>query len=920
MPKKLIKYILVLLPVLILKTGWAQETGLIIDSTYVSGDLGSFLSEINKKGIPGVFYDQTLVPEDESINLFYGESVISFLEKNLEPYGLFIITDHQGNIYITNDENLRSALSFNSSTNIETSGIQTPSRDIEIKGSYAASIFTIGGKSTGTQKPVRVTGKALKEEDMQPVIGGMVTVEETGEVVTTDRDGYFVLNIPPGKYTLLANSMECEPRRVGIDVRNSGEFSFTLPPRMVLLDEVVIRSDLYQKVRSTKMGIEKLSVKTVKEIPVVLGEKDIVKVAMLLPGVQSAGEGTSGFNVRGSPADQNLFYLNNIPIYNTSHLFGFFSALNSEAVSEFSLYKSNIPARYGGRLASVFDVTTLQGRHDKFKLSGGISPVSGMVIAEGPVFKSKASYLISARSTYSDWLLNMIRDPQLKMSDAAFSDFMVNISTPINPNNDIQVVGYYSRDNATLSSISDHNYTNNGFSLHWLHRFNGIHKMDFSYAMAGYNFHNKNRELDIAAYEQDYSFNHNELRLNFTITPTDQHKITYGINSVLYNVMKGDIIPLDEGSLVQSRSFDPEKGVETGIYFSEEWEINKHVAMEAGFRYNIYNVLGPSTVYEYPEGSPRELSSITDTLFYGNNKIIKTYHAPDFRFGIKYQPTTNLSFKAGYNRLHQYLFLMSNTIAIAPTDMWKLCDYNIRPMKGDQYSVGVYANLWQGALELSAEAYYKKAFNIAEFKDGASFYMNNVPETGVLQGILNSKGLEFMIKKTTGQWTGWVNYTYSKSVITGIDDFTGDQINFGNPFPSNYDKPHAVNMVLNFKPNRRVSLSGNITYSTGRPITYPTTIYYVNGQQYLNYSGRNEYRLPDYFRADLSLKIEGNLLSKKLAHGTFIVSVYNLTGRKNAYSVYFKTVEGVVKGYKLSVFGSPIPSITYNFKLGNYAN
>ena len=198
--------------------------------------------------------------------------------------------------------------------------------------------------------------------------------------------------------------------------------------------------------------------------------------------------------------------------------------------------------------------------------------------------------------------------------------------------------------------------------------------------------------------------------------------------------------------------------------------------------------------------------------------------------------------------------------------------------------------------------------------------MNNVPETGVLQGILNSKGLEFMIKKTTGQWTGWVNYTYSKSVITGIDDFTGDLINFGNPFPSNYDKPHAVNMVLNFKPNRRVSLSGNITYSTGRPITYPTSIYYVNGQQYLNYSGRNEYRLPDYFRADLSIKIEGNLLSKKLAHGTFIVSVYNLTGRKNAYSVYFKTVEGVVKGYKLSVFGSPIPSITYNFKLGNYAN
>ena len=335
-------------------------------------------------------------------------------------------------------------------------------------------------------------------------------------------------------------------------------------------------------------------------------------------------------------------------------------------------------------------------------------------------------------------------------------------------------------------------------------------------------------------------------------------------------------------------------------------------------RYTTYNYLGPRTVYEYVPNLPREEENIVDTLSFGQNENITSYTSFDYRLAGKYMIDDEFSIKASYNKLHQYMFLLTNTISISPTDKWKLVDSYIEPMSGQQYSIGLYKNLLGNSVETSVEVYYKNVDNLVEYEDGAEFLKNEIPEAEVIQGDLEAYGVELMIKKPEGKISGWINYTYSSSTVTAFDEETGESNNFGMSYPANYDKPHALNISTTYHMSKRFSVSSNLVYSTGRPITYPTSIYYQDGMQITGFSERNEYRLPDYFRMDLSLNFEGNLKKNKLAHGSWSLSLYNLTARKNAYSVYFKNVDGQIKGYKLSIFGAIIPSISYNFKLGNY--
>lgn len=328
--------------------------------------------------------------------------------------------------------------------------------------------------------------------------------------------------------------------------------------------------------------------------------------------------------------------------------------------------------------------------------------------------------------------------------------------------------------------------------------------------------------------------------------------------------------------------------------------------------------LGENHVRNYPDNLSRNIGNLTDSAYFGKNEIIESYSAPDFRFASRIMINENYSVKLSYNQLRQYLFLMSNTIAVSPTDKWKLADNNLKPMKGQQFSIGLYNS--RNKYNISVEAYYKLTENFIEYKNGANLIVNQYPETDILQGDMNSYGVEFMIKKSRGRFNGWFNYTYSRAFVKMDSEHTEEIINGGDWFNSNYDKPHAANLVMNYRFSRRFSVSTNLVYSTGRPVTYPVGAYEINDTYYPIYSERNEYRIPDYFRMDLSVKVEGNLASRKLAHGTWIFSIYNLTGRKNAYSVYFKTEKGQMNAYKLSIFGTPIVSLTYSFKLGNYAN
>lgn len=851
-----------------------------------------------------------------------------FLEKvlleNFRPYNIQVSMDDYGNVFLI--KNLKISTTIHKDffkalapEEQETEVTSSKSGFLNTNKVYIQKTVVVGSRKEGINKSLMsVNGKVINSEDRTPIINGTIYIEETESGVVTNDQGDFQIELKKGTYTFKVKSVESAEKIMKVIVYSDGFLNIELEPQLYLLDEFVVSTDRNHNVRGTQMGFEKIDTKKVKEIPVVLGERDIIKVALLLPGVQSVGEGTSGFNVRGSPADQNLFYINKVPVYNTSHLFGFFSSFSADAISDFSLLKSNIPSEYGGRLSSIFDIHARDGNMNNFSLRGGISPVTASMLVETPIVKDKASIMISARSTYSNWLLTLVDDPTIRNSEAYFGDAIANLTFRPNAKNEIRVFGYYSYDDANIAQLTKHKYQNAGGSVNWHHSFKRKHSFDLSYTSAKYSFENNNLEYDFAAYTQTYDLNHNEFKANFHLRPNEDHTINFGINSTFYLVEKGDFLPYNEASLIEPVSFEPEQGIETGFFIGDNWVITPDLELIAGLRYNYYTYLGPKTVYSYIPGYPKEVEYITDTSYYGKNERIANYGGLDYRVALKYLLNENWSVKGSYNRLHQNIFMLSNTIAISPSDVWKLSDSHIKPMVGDQYSLGFYTNLLGGFFELSVEGYYKHVKNLVEYKDGADLVINEIPETEIVQGNLDAYGIEFMIRKPDGKLNGWVNYTYSRAEVLVDNPNTGEQNNFGIRYPANYDKPHAFNLVTNYRLSKRLSFSGNIVYSTGRPITYPTAIYYQDGMEITNYSLRNEYRLPDYFRVDISMNLEGNLKKKKLIHGSWSVSVYNLTGRKNAYSVYFKSDNGIIKGYRLSIFGVPIFSISYNFKLGNY--
>ncbi|HPE55625.1 MAG TPA: TonB-dependent receptor [Bacteroidales bacterium] len=854
--------------------------------------------------------------------------ILEVLNYSLKETGFNAFLGFDNQIFIIRGKQLAtefpSGFFENENSNTEdTDVIQSKSQNefLNTDDKFITREITIGNEKDGRGKKTFVLqGTVSNEKTKQPIVNGNIYISELERGVLTGNDGRFYIELKKGTYTIRFSSLESIEQNYKVTLLSDGELDVLLPTKSYQLSEVVVSSSRNHNVSGSQMGFERITVKQIKEIPVVMGERDLIKVALLLPGVQSVGEGSSGFNVRGSPVDQNLFYINRVPVYNSSHLFGFFSVFNADAVSEFTLLKGNIPAQYGGRLSSIFDITAHEGRKDKFSMKGGISPITANVMLEGPLQKDKSSYMLSFRSTYSDWILGRTRNLTLKNSSAFFGDLMAGFSIQLDPKNEINIFGYYSYDDADIAGLTTNKYQNQGGSVLWKRVVNEKHTFDLSLASTTYNFENQNLEYDYAAYKQQFDLMHHEIKSSFTYRPNHQHAVQVGLDAILYNTKRGDLKPASESSEIKPQSYEPEQATELGFFISDQWNISKKLEATAGLRFNLYNYWGPKTVYSYYEGLPVESQYITDTTYFAKNTNIKSYSNPDYRIGLKYLISENLSVKAGYNRLHQYIFMLSNTVAVSPTDTWKLADSHIEPMTGDQLSAGVYTNILGGFLEFSLEGYLKKVNNLVEYKDGANLVSAENPETEIIQGELNAYGIEFMVRKPRGDLNGWVNYTYSKSEIRAVNEITGEQNNLGFTYPANFDKPHSFNLVANYKLSKRLSFSGSVVYSTGRTITYPTALYYLNGIEITHYSQRNQYRLPDYFRVDVAMNFEGNLKRNKLIHGSWSFSVYNLTGRKNAYSVFFSNEGGEIKAYRLSVFGVPIFSVTYNFKLGNYDN
>lgn len=883
----------------------------------------TIINNVEKKNKAHFFFKENSIPNNVVEIKKDSIALISFLEENLLKYNLKVSTDECGNYFIFKDFKLQTDIRniFNDEALFvknNSSKIEDTPKDNTIKTSQGfISKHIIIGKNKYLKKQVTLSGIVFDNSDKTPVNQVKLTIVELKKSTLTDKSGFYSFKILPGTYTITISSMIMHEKVYKVTIYENGKLDIPLQIKSYEIDEITISANQNDNVKSSNMGFEKITAKAIKELPSILGEKDIVKVALLLPGVQTIGELSSGFNVRGSPSDQNVFYINNMPIYNSSHVFGLFTAFNGDAISEFKFYKSNLPIEYGGHLSSIFDIEAKKGNKQKFSARGGIGLTSARVLIEGPILKEKLSYIVSLRSSYSDWLLSLIKNPDINNSSISFYDALININGAINKSNKIDILGYKSNDLSDLAFGIKNQYSNIGASLKWTHSFTDKFKSEFSLVNSKYSFEEENSEIKYLGYKHSFDLNHNELKLLFKHNFSNNH-IKFGINSKIYKLNTGDFLPLNDDSSIKPIKFEGEKAISNSLFVGDTWDIADNFSIEGGVRYTLYSNIGAKTVYSYENNSPRVFENIIDSTLYKENEIISNNSNFDYKFSGRYQFSKTSSVKASYSVLHQYIFMMSNTVSVSPTNRWKLSDPNIKPMRGEQYSLGFYKNILNILTETSIEFYYKNVYNLVEYKDGAVFLQNRLPETNIIQGDLNSYGIEIMLKKKVGKLNGWVNYTYSSATVKALDEYTQEMNNFGVAYSADYDRPHAVNFTLNYKLSKRVSLSTNTIYSTGRPVTYPTSIYYLNDMQITNFSNRNEYRIPDYFRIDLAINIEGNLKKYKFAHSSWSISFYNITARKNPYSIVFQNEGGRIKGYKVSILGTIIPSITYNLKFGNY--
>jgi len=853
-------------------------------------------------------------------NLFIAELLTKIFSST--PY-LFSI-DAENNIFITTKSTIQTSLPkdfFNTKKTDKDLPDAIKSQDFEEPENRKKNIanenklYEIGIKQDPIKKEKAIINGYVRDHRTgESFTGAMVFIDTPYWVAVTDQFGYYSLSLPTGRQVLQVNSPGMKLAKYQVMLYSDGNLNIELLDSVPSLKNILIISEKKSNIRSLQMGAERLSIKTIKRVPVVFGEADIFKVLLTLPGVTSVGEASTGFNVRGGSADQNLILFSDATVYNPSHLFGFFSAFNPDVIKGFELYKSAIPEKYGGRLSSVLDVSMRDGNSKKVSGIGGIGPLTSKLTIEGPIKKDKTSFIAGGRITYSNWILKQIPKSDYSESQAGFNDLTLRISHTVNEKNSFFITGYMSNDNFKLNSDTLYKYGNRNINLKWMHIFNNKFHGVFLGGWDHYLYDISSKVNPINAFKLTSTVSQANIRADFNYSPDNRHSLSFGLTSLFYKIKPGSFLPNGSQSLVLPDTLQTEQALETALYFGDQFTISPKFSINAGLRYSIYNYLGPQDVYTYVEGVPRDKTSLLDTLTYDGHKIIKTYHGPEYRLVARYILPGEASIKLSLNSLRQYIHMLSNTVVISPSDIWKLSDAYIKPQKGYQISFGFYKNFRSNTIETSVELYYKQMRNYLDYKSGAVLLMNHHIETDVINTRGKAYGIEAAVKKKSGKTTGWINYTYSRTLLQLDDPIAGQTINKGEYYPANFDKPHSANLVSNYQFSHRFTTSLNITYSTGRPITLPIAIFYQGGAQRVYYSDRNEYRVPDYFRVDLSINIEGNHKIKKLTHNSWSLGVYNLLARENPYSVYFIQESGIIKGYQLSVFGTAIPFITYNFR------
>lgn len=738
----------------------------------------------------------------------------------------------------------------------------------------------------------------------EDLIGATLSIAELpGTGISSNAYGFYSLTLPKGKYTVRVQYLGYSTISEKINLDTDLSRNFELGTADNTLMEVQVKAEREdQNITKTEMSVTKLSPKDVKAVTVLFGEPDILKTIQLLPGVKSAGEGNSGFYVRGGTADQNLILLDEAPVYNASHLLGFFSVFNSDAIKDVTLYKGGMPAEFGGRTASVLDIRMKDGNNKNFGVSGGIGIISSKIAIEGPITKGKGSFIVSGRRTYADVFLKLSKNKSLRESQLYFYDLNLKANYQITEKDRVYLSGYFGRDVFGAGNSFGFDWGNATGTVRWNHLFSDrlFSNTSLIYSQYDYKFNiasDSSSKFSIGSQIQDWN-----LKQDFSWFSNENNNFKFGFNVIRHNFLPGQI-KAPENSSVNALKLDQKYSYEGGAYFQNDWKINSDWSLNYGIRYSFFNYVGAGTAYTFD----KEGNILTEKK-YKKGESIQYYGGWEPRISAKYQINAQSSIKASLNRNYQYLHLLSNSTTSAPTDIWVPSSNNIKPQIGDQLALGYFRNLNDNQFEFSIEAYYKDMQNLIDYRNGADLLLNSSVEAELVYGKGEAYGAEFFVRKNKGRLTGWVGYTLSRT----LRKF--DAIDGGKAYSARQDRIHDLSIVAMYDLNSKWKVSANWVFNTGDAVTFPSGRYYFEGTVVPYYTERNGYRFPNYHRLDLGLTRE--FRKRKNRESSLNISAYNAYGRRNAYSIAFRPKEGnpqQTEAVQTTLFRW-IPSITYNFK------
>jgi hypothetical protein len=749
-----------------------------------------------------------------------------------------------------------------------------------------------------------ISGHITDQKNGELLAGATVYIKETGTGATSDIDGFYSVSLPPGEYHLTYSFLGYQSQELFLYLNKDTILNIEMALKQQQLKEVVIESTRKDaNVRKIEMGVSRMDMETVKKIPAIMGETDLIKALQLLPGVQFVSEGSSGFTVRGGSPDQNLLLLDQATVYNASHLLGFFSIFNNDAIRDVKLYKGNIPASAGGRLSSLIDVRMKEGNSKQFSGNGGLGTVSSRLTFEGPLIRDEASFLLSGRRSYADLFLALSSDEDVRNNTLYFYDLNGKANYKINDKNQIYVSGYYGKD---VFSNPDFmlSWGNTTATISWNHIFSKKISSNFSFMKSNYDYQLGIPEGTANSFVWQANLNDYAIEADFAIFPNPKNTLRFGLQTIYHRFYPGKAEGLGEESFFDSYEVERNNSLESSVFIENEQEITETLSLRYGLRFTLFNNVGSATIYNFDADY-----NVIDSTTYTTGNFYNNYSGLEPRIGVRYQLNEVSSVKASYSRTRQYIHRGSNSTSGTPLDIWFPSSPNIGPQMADQVSVGYFRNFRKNTIETSVEFYFKKMNNIVDFKDNAMILLNKEYEGEIRIGEGTAYGVEFYSRFDLAPFSGWISYTYARS------ERTVEGINDGKTYLSPYDRPHDVTLVMNYDINKQLSVGLNWVYMTGNPVTFPTGRVEIGGKYIPIYSERNTYRMPDYHRMDFSLTFKGKDKPSKRFHSEWNFSVYNAYARKNAWVINFIQDENdpnVTYAEKTYLF-SIIPSLTYNF-------